>query len=295
MTLEQLRIFIAVAEREHVTAAASALHLTQSAVSSAIRALEGQHGVALFDRVGRHVVLTPSGRQFLPEARRVLAAAADAKAALDDMAGLKRGHLRLAASQTIANYWLPGRLAQFRARFPGVQVSLEIGNSEFVRARVTDGAADCGLVEDDVTDAAFTPQSVEEDELVVVCPAGLQIVGRGLKAQMAALPWVFREEGSGTRAIFIAALAGLGLTESQLQIVLKLPSNEAVLSAVLAGGGAAALSRLVVAPMVASGALRQIRLPGTKRHFWFLRNGARSISPAEAALRRMLLSSSEED
>lgn len=289
MTLEQLRIFIAVAEREHVTAAAAALHLTQSAVSSAIRALEGQHGVALFDRVGRRVVLTATGRQFFPEARRVLAAAADAKAALDDMAGLKRGHLRLAASQTIANYWLPGRLAQFRARFPGVEVSLEIGNSEFVRSRVQDGVADCGLVEDDVTDPAFVPQTVGEDELVVVCPVAIQPSGRGLKAQMAGLPWVFREDGSGTRAIFITALARLGLAENQLHIVLELPSNEAVLSAVLAGGGAAALSRLVVAPMVASGALRQIRLPGTKRHFWLVRNGARGISPAEEALRQLLL------
>lgn len=289
MTLEQLRIFIAVAEREHVTAAAEALHLTQSAVSSAVRALESLYGVALFDRIGRRVMLTPSGRQFLPEARRVLAAAADARATLDDMAGLKHGHLRIAASQTIANYWLPGRLAQFRTCYPGVLVSLEIGNSEFVRRRIQDGLADCGLVEDEVIDSAFDPKNVGEDELVVVCSAAVKPAGRGLKGQLTSLPWVFREEGSGTRKIFVAALTALELSESQLHIVLELPSNEAVLSAVLVGGGAAALSRLVVAPAVVSGALRQIKVPGTKRHFWLVRNGARSISPAEGALRRMLL------
>ncbi|MGB8600909.1 MAG: LysR family transcriptional regulator, partial [Rhizomicrobium sp.] len=73
MTLEQLRIFVAVATREHVTEAAKALNLTQSAVSAAIRALENQHDVQLFDRVGRRVVLTVAGRLFLAEARQVLA------------------------------------------------------------------------------------------------------------------------------------------------------------------------------------------------------------------------------
>ena len=73
MTLERLRIFVAVAEREHVTAAARALNLTQSAVSNALAALETEHEVHLFDRVGRGVVLNETGRVFLPEAKAVLA------------------------------------------------------------------------------------------------------------------------------------------------------------------------------------------------------------------------------
>lgn len=75
MTLDQLRIFIAVAERQHVTRAAEALNLTQSAVSSAITTLEGRHGVALFDRAGRSIVLNRAGEVFLGEARKVLAQA----------------------------------------------------------------------------------------------------------------------------------------------------------------------------------------------------------------------------
>ena len=76
MTLEQLRIFVAVAERQHVTQAAAELHLTQSAVSSAIAALEARHDVRLFDRVGRNIVLNQNGQVFLEEARAVLARAA---------------------------------------------------------------------------------------------------------------------------------------------------------------------------------------------------------------------------
>src|SRR5215831_2537338 len=114
MTLEQLRIFEAVAEREHVTRAAEALNLTQSAVSAAIAALEERHSVALFSRVGRRVELTDAGRLFLDEARAVLARARAAELALSEIAGLERGALTIYGSQTIASYWLPPRLVSFQ-------------------------------------------------------------------------------------------------------------------------------------------------------------------------------------
>ena len=82
MTLEQLRIFIAVAEKQHVTRAASELNLTQSATSAAIAALETRYGIKLFDRVGRGIVLTQTGRDFLNEAREVVARAKAAAAQL---------------------------------------------------------------------------------------------------------------------------------------------------------------------------------------------------------------------
>src|SRR5260370_6535269 len=110
MTSEQLRIFIAVAEKQHVTQAASELNLTQSATSAAIAALEARYGIKLFDRVGRGIVLTQTGRDFLNEARDVVARAKPAAQDLDDLTGVKRGSLHLAASQTVANYWLTPRI-----------------------------------------------------------------------------------------------------------------------------------------------------------------------------------------
>ena len=91
MTLEQLRIVVAVAEREHMTRAAEALGIVQSAVSAAVAALETGHDVHLFHRVGRRVELTEAGRVFLAEALDVLARAAAAERTLADMGGLKRG------------------------------------------------------------------------------------------------------------------------------------------------------------------------------------------------------------
>src|SRR5271170_5768428 len=150
MTLEQLRIFVAVADKQHVTQAARELNLTQSATSAAVAALEERYGVKLFDRIGRGIVLTHTGRSFLSEARAVLARAHGAEQTLRDIAGLKGGKLVDAASQTVANYWLPSRLQAFHAAHPGVDVSLRIANTERVAADVRESVADIGFIEGDI-------------------------------------------------------------------------------------------------------------------------------------------------
>jgi len=93
MTLEQLRVFVAVAERQHVTRAAEALNISQSAASACIAALEGRHGAKLFHRVGRGTELTGAGTLFLAEARAVLARAEAAELVLSELGGPKRGTL----------------------------------------------------------------------------------------------------------------------------------------------------------------------------------------------------------
>lgn len=286
MTLDQLRIFVAVAEREHVTRAARDLALTQSAVSAAVAALETRHATRLFDRVGRGIQLTEAGRLFLIEARAVLARAAAAEAVLADLTGLVRGHVAVAASQTVANDWLPPRLVGFRTAHPGITVSLAIGNSAFVAARVTDGTADVGLVEGAIDDPALAAEPVAEDELVAVAAPGLAGAPDGLVTppDLQAMRWVARERGSGTRAVFEAMVGSAGLALSDLDILLELPSNEAVRAAAAAGGGAAVLSRLAVAGALAAGALRTLDLKLPSRRFLALRHKERHLSRAGQAL-----------
>ncbi len=95
MTLDQLRIFIAVAEREHLTRAAEALNLTPSAVSAAIHALETRYGVHLFHRIGRRIELSQTGRLFLLEAKATQRSARLAELALTELGGLQRGMLTI--------------------------------------------------------------------------------------------------------------------------------------------------------------------------------------------------------
>src|SRR5258706_11456680 len=146
MTLEQLRIFIAVAEKQHVTQAASELHLTQSATSAAIAALEARYGIKLFDRVGRGIALTQTGRDFLNEARAVVARAKAAAQVLNDLAGLKPGSLNVAASQTVANYWLPPRIEAVRKAHPCNDLYVTIANTPQGAQGIQRGDSDLGFV-----------------------------------------------------------------------------------------------------------------------------------------------------
>jgi DNA-binding transcriptional LysR family regulator len=286
MTLEQLRIFVAVAEKQHVTQAARELNLTQSATSAAVGALEGRYGIKLFDRVGRGIVLTQTGRTFLGEARAVLARARAAEQALHDLAGLKTGKLAVGASQTVANYWLPSRLQAFQAAYPGIEVSVRIGNTESVANDLRDGAADIGFVEGEVDDGALAARRLDGDALAVVVgsrhPFAKQ---RRLPAGwMTRTPWVLREPGSGTRAMFETALKKRGLKLADLNVQLVLASNEAIRSAVEAGTSATAISNLVVEKSIATKTLFRLEGELAQRSFYALRHKQRHVSRAEAAL-----------
>ena len=286
MTLEQLRIFVAVAERQHVTRAAEALNLTQSAVSAAIAALEGRHGAKLFSRVGRGIELTDVGKSFLNEARAVLSRVQAAELVLSEASGLKTGTLAVQASQTIASFWLPRHLVAFRRAYPGIDVRLSVGNTAQVVAAVRAGTAELGFVEGDVTDPTLVSRPVARDQMVVVVGAGHPWAGRkSLKAtDVADAEWVLREQGSGTRSVFEQALAGLGVAVASLRVVMELPSNEAVRAAVEAGMGATALSASVAAPSIEAGLLLQVPIDLPDRHFYELRHAERYHSRAAQAL-----------
>ena len=281
MTLEQLRIFVAVAEREHVTRAAKALNLTQSAVSATISTLEARHGVHLFHRVGRGIELTDTGRAFAVEARAVLARADEAQRMLDDAAGLDRGRLSLVASQTIAGYWLPPVLARFKARYPGIAIDLAIGNSMQTADRVRDGTAELGFIEGPLDDPALARWQVGEDRLALV---GTDPPDNPDAATLRALPWLLREEGSGTRAALEAALRDRGVAIETLNVVLELPSNEALLAAAASGAGVTVLSTLVAGPMIAAGRITLASFAIPPRPFFGLRHKERYRSKAADAL-----------
>jgi DNA-binding transcriptional LysR family regulator len=284
MTLEQLRIFVAVAEREHLTQAADALHLTPSAVSSAIRVLEERYGIALFNRIGRRIELTETGRVFLPEAKVTLDQAGSADLFLTEIGGLKRGTLTLAASQTVAGYWLPPLLMRFHEIYPAIDIRMGGGNTQQAADAVLDGRAELGFVEGDVDHPALSQRIVARDRVVVVAPSGHPLIGRPVDADgLAAARWVLREPGSGTRSALTSALA-----EEALDIVLSLPSNEAVRSAVLSGNALTAVSEFVVRDDLATGRLVRLDFDLPERAFRLIRHKERYRSKASLAFEALL-------
>jgi DNA-binding transcriptional LysR family regulator len=286
MTLEQLRIFVAVAERQHVTRAAEALNITQSAVSAAIAALEARHDVRLFDRVGRGIVLNDVGKALLAEARVTLDHAAGLDHMLAGFRGLERGSLRVAASQTVGGYWLPRLLGDFRKRYPGIDLALDIANSERVAEQVAAGEVELGFVEGVIDEPNLTRWPIAEDHLLAVQAAAAP--PRVDAGWIRSTEWVLREAGSGTRSTFEAVLPGMGIDPAELKVALVLPSNEAVRSAVIAGAGAAVLSTTVVTSALSAGHLHALPLDIPPRRFFGLRHRERQPSrAAEAFLERI--------
>jgi DNA-binding transcriptional LysR family regulator len=290
MTLDQLRIFVAVAEREHLTRAAEALRLTPSAVSSAIHVLESRYDARLFDRVGRRIELTEAGRIFLVEARATLARAEAAELALSELGGTMRGTLTIEASQTIASYFLPPALIRFRAEQPLVAIRLGAGNTETVRRAVHDGAAEIGFIEGHIDDPALASRQVGEDRLIIVTAPGHALAAArdvGAK-ELAATRWILRERGSGTRSVFEAALAARGIAPGILDVDLELPSNEAVRAAIELGGHATVVSELVAAPHIAAGTLARAAFAMPPRAFSMIWHKERYRSRAARALDALL-------
>ncbi|WP_372398652.1 LysR family transcriptional regulator [Azospirillum sp. HJ39] len=290
MTLEQLRIFAAVADALHFTRAAETLHLSQPAVSAAVAALEAEHGLRLFDRIGRRVELTAAGHLLRREARAILAKVEEAGTMLAELSGLSRGTLRLAASQTVGNHWLPPRLLRFAEAHPGIRIDLSIGNTEQVAEAVRDGSAELGIAEGAVSDPALVSEPIAGDRLRLVVGGRhpWAALGRVGVTDMAAGRWILRESGSGTRALFESALRAAGLDPGGLDVAMTLPGGGVIRAALLAGLGASVLSDLIVAEDLAAGrivALEGLELPA--RPFHLVRHRDRYRSIAERAFVRL--------
>jgi DNA-binding transcriptional LysR family regulator len=290
MTLEQLRIFVEVATRLHVTQAAGVLNLTQSAVSASVAALEAQHGVRLFDRVGRRIELTEAGAIFLPQAQALMAQAEGTRLLLEDLSRETRGRLRLAASQTVANYWLPQRMVALHGAHPGITLSLSVANTAGVARAVQEGAADLGLVEGAVSEGDLHRQVVARDELVLVVAMSHPLAQetRAEPESYGGLEWILREPGSGTRSEFESHLAQENLGLAELTVLLELPSNEAVLAAVSAGQGVSVLSRRAVENAVAAGRVRALAIRAEARPFAVLSHPGRHRTRAVQAMLDLL-------
>jgi DNA-binding transcriptional LysR family regulator len=198
--------------------------------------------------------------------------------------------LTIAASQTVANYWLPGRIQAFHAAYPGIDLHISIANTEQVARAVLQGSADIGFVEGEVDDASLTAKRIDGDALIVVVGARHPWVGRKKIApkDLLATAWVLREPGSGTRSMFETALRQSGIKLSDLRIALELPSNEAVRTAVETGDGATAISDLVVTQSLAARTLHRVKFDLPRRSFYILRHKERHVSRIEQAVLKSL-------
>jgi DNA-binding transcriptional LysR family regulator len=257
-------LLLSVARLASLGLAAAEHGISQPAASTRVRRLERQLGLTLIERTPRGSRLTPDGELVAGWAQAAIDAATALDAGVTSLRERSDLVLRVAASMTVAEYLLPGWLAGLHASTPGTAVSLTAGNSAEVAAAVLSGSADIGFVEGPDLPAGLRSRQVSSDTLTVVVPPGHPWARRrsGITAaELAAAPLVAREPGSGTRRYLEEALrdnAGL----DRVPPAAELSSTTAIKSAVAAGIGPAVLSSLAVAPELAAGTLRAVKVTG---------------------------------
>ncbi|GAA3218362.1 LysR family transcriptional regulator [Actinocorallia longicatena] len=251
MTESRLRTLVALADTGSVRAAAERLYVTESAVSAAMTALAAELGVPLVRRRGRGIILTPAGQVYSGYARRILGLHGEARAAARGEHDPGRGRLRIAAVTTAAEQVLPEVLAAFRGHWPEVELTLEVGPSSRLWARLADHEADL-VLGGRPPDPGATVLARRPNELIVVLAPHLDF-------DLRTTPWVLREPGSGTRVLTAAYLAEHAAAPPEL----VLGSNGAVVAGAAAGLAAALVSRDAVRGDLAAGRLREVPAPGT--------------------------------
>ncbi|WP_055076970.1 LysR substrate-binding domain-containing protein [Pseudanabaena sp. 'Roaring Creek'] len=265
MTLEQLRIFLAVAEHLHFTRAAEELYITQPAVSAAIQSLEQCYGVKLFHRIGRHIEITDAGILLQIEATDILDRVQLMERGLRELNDLQRGELKLGTSLTIGNYWLPAKISQFQEKYPNISIKCTLANTEEICDGTAAGLFDLGLIEAEVKpplQKILEQEEIASDRLLIVVGKAhpwydLQEITID---EINDTAWVMRETGSGTQQVFEQALLRWGINPTQLKIMLVLSSGEMVKAAIESSVRAAAISELMVQKEFQLGTLREVRV-----------------------------------
>jgi LysR family transcriptional regulator, transcriptional activator of the cysJI operon len=276
MQLEaRLRAFAAFARRRSFSGAADELRISQPAVSKHIAEIEREFGIRLVERRRRGCVLTAAGEFFANHVLRAEAILAQATRGVDELRKPGSGSLGIVASGITGTYLLPEVIATFQQTNPGVHVTLELATTAKAVEALRSHRAELGVVGGFVTAPEIEAEPLVEDEIVVIGPR--RLAGRRLsRAELEAVTWVSREEGSATRAAVEAACANLGIVPSRR---LVLPSWEAIKLAVKRGDGIAGCSRFAIAEELRTGSLGIIPVPR-----WSVRKMMSIIRVRDAAL-----------
>lgn len=229
-------------------AAARALGMSQANVSRTIAGLERHLNYALVERTHAGSELTPQGLALVAQARSVLAEQERLARLADALGADGPARLELAASRTIGEHLVPGWLGLQAARAPETWVSFTFDNSANVARLVRTGQVPLGFLEDPRAPEDLASQELCRDQLTVVVPPGHAWAGALVMPwDVARVPLVEREQGSGTRATLDRVIP------QRARPAAELDSNAAIVAAVAAGVGPAVLSRLAVSRAIEAG------------------------------------------
>lgn len=293
MDFRRLEVFLKVHELRSFSRAGQALYLAQPTVSEHIRLLEEELGLSLFDRQGKAVLPTKSAQLLYQYARKIMALREESLQALIQFRDKGLGDLQVGGSNIPGQYLLPPLLGRFKLQFPEIRIQLYIGDTKNIIDRVLEGSLELGVVGAQVAQRQILCQFLTTDELAcIVRPGNFPAATDSIDIrELTRLPFVLREEGSGTRTSIEQALKKAGLELGNLQVAAEIGSNEAIRQAVKAGLGISIISRLAVEDDLKAGRLKEIRIKKLPliRRFFLVTQRQRTLSPLAQEFKKTVL------
>ncbi|MEN8147386.1 MAG: LysR family transcriptional regulator [Campylobacterota bacterium] len=256
-SFKQLELFISLARTERVVETAREYEMSQSAVSMSIRELEKELKEQLFDRIGKKLILNDRGHLLLERCKTHVEGLKEVYANFN--ASQLMGELRITASVTIADYLMPYLLNDYLNAYEGLSVKLKSANTSDVIRQVKSGECDLGFIEGDCLDGAIECNILTQDELVVVSrDRSFHEKGTLFMDQLLHKKWILREEGSGTRSVFLNAIAPL---DREINIFMEFENTEAIKNFLLSDDAyVSALPRICVANELKEGKLFEVNV-----------------------------------
>lgn len=283
LTLKQLQAVAAIARRGTITGAAGELNVTPAALTSRLKQLEEEVGLALFDRTPRGLRPTDAGLGMLRTVDSINVALETCAARLEALKGLSGGRVSIGVVST-AKYFAPQALAAFSRAHPGIEINLAVGNRNDTIESLRGYEVDLAIMGRPPADFAVKAQVFGEHPLVVIAPPDHRLVAKAqlTKADLASEPFLVREEGSGTRTVFEEFMAGVVVKRPRLG---EIASNETIKQAVMAGLGIALISAHTVSTEVQSRRLAVLRVKGLpiRRQWFVVRRSDKAFGPAALA------------
>lgn len=289
-TLRQLKAFETVARHLSFSRAAAELHLTQPAVSTQIRMLEGHAGMPLFEQLGKKTYLTQAGTELLHYTHAIIRQFDEAEAAMAQCRGIAGGRLNVAVISA-GDYFFPQLMVAFARLHPGVQLNLTVHNREELLGELVANRTDLAVMvrppaaESDTRHDAFAPHPY-----VIVAPADHALAGQARIAMPDLLrhPFVVRERGSDT---WHSMADAFGAHLGAVQVAMEIRSTETIKQAVIAGLGLGFLSAHTIARELKDGSLAVLPVDGfpLMLHWYVVQRREKRLPPVARAFHQFLL------
>jgi DNA-binding transcriptional LysR family regulator len=242
-TLQQLRIFKAIACEKSFTQAAEILFISQPSLSKQIKALENRLGILLFHRTGNKIILTEAGLIFLQYSERILALCEESCRALNDLKDGERGTLKVGASQIVGAYLIPRIATLFIQRYPQINLHIDINSTQIIAKKVANQNLDIAIVEGDIPINLKKILEIEEfvqDELILIISKSHSFTKKKInKDDLYNLNFIMFNSNSTISQFITNGLLQNNIQTKQFNVIMELNSIEAIKIAVSLGLGAA--------------------------------------------------------